>query len=51
MIPSGNLQEFGRDFDIVGTVVYNLYATLPGIVFRPCIAIKVVSLITSVASF
>ena len=49
MVASSDLQEFRGEFDVVEAVLYNLNASFSGIIFRPCIAVEVVPLVTSVS--
>jgi len=49
MVASGDLQEFRGEFDVVEAVLYDLHASFSGIIFRPCVAVKLVPLVTSVS--
>jgi hypothetical protein len=49
MVASSDLQEFRGELDVVEAVLYDLDASFSGIVFRPCIAIEVIPLVTSVS--
>lgn len=49
MVASSDLQEFRGEFDVVEAVLYDLNASFSGIIFRPCIAVEVVPLVTSVS--
>lgn len=51
MITTCNLQELGRDFDVITRVLDDLHSTLTGVIFRPRIAGKVVPLIACVSGF
>jgi len=49
MVTRSNLQEFRGEFDVVEAVLYDLNASFSGIIFRPCITIEVVPLVTSMS--
>jgi len=49
MVASSDLQEFRGELDVVEAVLYDLNASFSGIIFRPCIAVEVVPLVTSVS--
>ncbi len=51
MVTACNLQELGRDFDVITRVLDDLHSTLTGVIFRPRIAGKFVPLIARVSSF
>jgi hypothetical protein len=49
MVACSYLQEFRGEFDVVEAVLYDLNTSFSSIIFRPCIAIEVVPLVTSMS--
>ena len=49
MVTTGNLEELGRELDVVRSVLDDLNATLARVVFQPRVAIEAVTLVACMA--